>query len=264
MLRLSLQLLALVSSALAYPVITSPAAGVALPATAPFTVTWTDTGSPANAQLTTFTLTLYVGGNNPGTDAGAVGPVLSTTALVSAGSLSVTLSEAALNAAGDLTNGFYLEMISVATEGGTVKTYSDRFSLTGMAGQTAAAFVAGAQTVTGTTGPALVNGAVNNAAAGTTAGADGDMFDIPYNSQTGLTKYAPMQSLPPTKITAKQYTPLYPTSAVTIATTWLPIASIVTTSTMLVTYSVSSRENTAAPQSNPTDDMAKFLARWKD
>merc|ERR1711939_578933 len=87
---------------------------------------------------------------------------------------------------------------------------------------------------------------------------------VPYPLQTGLTKYAPMQPIPPTKITKKQYSPLYPTSAVTIATTWLPNPTIVTTVTASLTFSVSSMENTAAPASNPNPDMAKFLNRWKD
>ncbi|KAI7362736.1 hypothetical protein KC336_g21656, partial [Hortaea werneckii] len=53
-------------------------------------------------------------------------------------------------------------------------------------------------------------------------------------------------------------------SAVTIATTWLPNPTIVTTVTASQTFSVSSMENTAAPASNPNPDMAKFLNRWKD
>nr|POE87778.1 cell wall synthesis protein kre9 [Quercus suber] len=265
MFRLPLQLLAFASLALGYPTVTAPQAGAAVPATAAITVTWGDTGTPANSQLSTFTLTLYVGGNVPGTDAGAVGPVITTSALVSAGTLTFTLDPAALAAAGELTNGFYFQMISVATDGGTMTTYSDRFSLTGMTGVTGAAYVTGASTVTATTGPAPVNAVANNAAAaGTSTGPEAGNFAIPYNSQTGLIKYAPMQSLPPTKITAKTYTPLFPTSAVTIATTWLLPASVTLTVTDPVTYSVSSMENTASPQSNPTGDMAKFLARWKD
>lgn len=137
----------------------------------------------------------------------------------------------------------YFQMISVVSDGGTVITYSPRFGLAGMTGVTPAAQIAAAAAV-GTAVPAAVPPAADGdgAATGTTAGEG--MFGIPYQSQTGLTKYAPMQALPPTKITAKTYTPLYPTSALSIATTWLPIASLLTTMTQPVTYSFSSMENT--------------------
>ncbi|KAK4981879.1 hypothetical protein LTR28_002912 [Elasticomyces elasticus] len=83
-------------------------------------------------------------------------------------------------------------------------------------------------------------------------------------NNAGLTRYAPMQPVPPTKITAKSPTPLYPTSAYVIATTWLPIPTIVKTVTASQTFNVKSMENTAAPAAMPSNDMAKFLARWKD
>ncbi|KAK4904620.1 hypothetical protein LTR28_000919 [Elasticomyces elasticus] len=113
-----------------------------------------------------------------------------------------------------------------------------------------------------TAGPATENNVGNNAAGA--AGPDAGAFTIPYTLQTGLTRYAPMQPVPPTKITAKTPTPLYPTSAYVIATTWLPIPTILKTVTASQTFSVKSMENTAAPAAMPSNDMAKFLARWKD
>lgn len=155
-------------------------------------------------------------------------------------------------------------MISVASEGGTVTNFSPRFSLTGMTGVFPATVITGLQGVTGTAGPDTINAVSNGAAAGAAPAASA--FTVPYQLQTGLTKYAPMQPVPPTKITAKSPTPLHPTSAFTIATTWLPKPSIVTTITASQTFSASSVENQASPVSNPNsnNDMAKFLKRWAD
>ncbi|KAK5062031.1 Cell wall synthesis protein kre9 precursor, partial [Cryomyces antarcticus] len=150
-------------------------------------------------------------------------------------------------------------MISVATQGGTITNFSPRFTLTGMTGVFPPNVIAGLATVTGTDGPPTVDAIANAPAAGGAAGAAPAAYTVPYNLQTGLTRYAPMQPVPPTKITKKKPTPLFPTSAYTIATTWMARPTMVTTLTLSRTFSVSSRENTAAPASQPTGDMAKFL-----
>ena len=141
-------------------------------------------------------------------------------------------------------------MISTATAGGTVTNYSDRFTLTGMTGVFSTTIQTALATVSGTTGPATVN---NVAAAGAAAGAAGTAadgaFGTPYNLQTGLTKYAPMQPVPPTSITATNTSPLWPTSSVVLASTFLPIPSIATTITQANTFSVSSHANTVGSAS---------------
>jgi hypothetical protein len=168
-------------------------------------------------------------------------------------------------------------MISVATAGGTVTNYSNRFTLTGMTGTFSQTVTDGLTSVTGTAGPDTVNDVTG--AAGTAAVAEG-VWGTPYNLQTGLTKYAPMQPVPPTAITATNTSPLWPTSSVVLASTYLPIPSVVTTLTQPQTFSVPSHANTvhftvalncadantlqAAPASEPTDDMQRFLNRWKD
>lgn len=152
-------------------------------------------------------------------------------------------------------------MISTAKEGGTVTNFSDRFSITGMTGTNPAD---APDTISGTAGPDTINAVANGAAAAAPAAAGGEMYDVAYADQTGLTKYAPMQGVPPTKITAKNFSPKYPTSSVSIATTWLPKATVQTTMTQTQTFHVSSMENTAAPQAGPSGDMQRFLNRWKD
>jgi hypothetical protein len=135
-------------------------------------------------------------------------------------------------------------MMSVA-EGGLVTTFSDRFTLTGMIGTTLDTYVTAAAAA-GTKVPATVDGVSNNAAAD--PGAAGDAANgnsgIPFASQTGLIRYAPMQSVPPTKITKKDTKPLYPTSSVKIAVSFLPTPSATKTVTATQTFSADSMENT--------------------
>jgi hypothetical protein len=133
-------------------------------------------------------------------------------------------------------------MISVATAGGTVTNYSNRFTLTGMTGTFSQTVTDGLTSVTGTAGPDTVND-VTGAAAGTASVAEG-VWGTPYNLQTGLTKYAPMQPVPPTAITATNTSPLWPTSSVVLASTYLPIPSVLTTLTQPQTFSVASHANT--------------------
>ena len=93
-----------------------------------------------------------------------------------------------------------------------------------------------------TVGPPIQQGAAPVVATGPAE------FTVPYYLQSGPIKYAPMQPIPPTKITAQSATPLNPTSAFTIATTFLPIPSIQLTTTLAQTFSVSSVENTVCLQ----------------
>jgi hypothetical protein len=104
--------------------------------------------------------------------------------------------------------------------------------------------------VTALAGATAGPGAINQLGAGGSPG--GDAFDIPFNLQTGLTRYAPMQPIPPTKITAKVFTPLFPTSAYTIATTLLPNPTVQKTVTQAQTFSVSSIENQVCSPASKT------------
>lgn len=137
-------------------------------------------------------------------------------------------------------------MQAVGKTGGQYIAYSDRFSYSGMTGSfpADAKIQAGLKSISGTTGPDNVDNTV--ATGGNTAAPAGDnAYEVEYTMQTGLTRYAPMQPVPLTSITAGKPTkPLYPTSSVQIAKTILPIPKVQTTITQSQTYSVSSRENT--------------------
>lgn len=155
----------------------------------------------------------------------------------------------------------FLKMISVATAGGTITNYSPRFSLTGMTGSFPPGVLTGLKTVSGTAGPATENNVAAKQPGAGAGGPQGAGFAVPYTLQTGLTKYAPMQPQPPTKITARNASPLWPTSGVTYAQTWLPRPSQVTTFTQSATYAVTSRENTVSRYSgscvNSTEQNTK-------
>ncbi|KAG4431125.1 hypothetical protein IFR05_013394 [Cadophora sp. M221] len=251
-------LAALFSLASADVKFTAPAAGASVVGGTAFTVTWAYTGNaPALADLSSYTLFLFSGSNA----APAQLYQLSASTFAASGtSVSITVP---VNTGGLGTNAYFLGMLSVATAGGTVWNYSSRFTLTGMTGTFSTTVAAAVKAVSGTSGPPTVNNVVSNVPT-TGTGAGDDAWAVPYNLQTGLTKYAPMQPVPPTAITATNTSPLWPTSAVQFATTFLPLPSQVTTLTQTNTHSISSRANTAAAASSPVDDMQKYLNRWKD
>lgn len=180
----------------------------------------------------------------------------------------------------------YIKMLANGVEGGTYTAYSERFTITGMTGTTPAEYVkAAAAGGIPTNINAIAKAAVPAPAAPAASLPVGaNEYQIPYNQQSGTVRYAPMQKIPPTKITKNNPTPLFPPSAVVTAKTNLPLPTILTTVTEPQTFSVQSHANTvrlhgfsdmepltrilmcvqAAAQSQPTGDMARFLARWKD
>ena len=111
-----------------------------------------------------------------------------------------------------------------------------------MTGTFSAGVIDALKAVTGTDGPARVDSTSN---APPVDPADGE-YGVDYTMQTGATRYAPMQAVPPTRITKQKATPLHPTSSVVIAKTILPIPKQQTTITQSQTFSVKSIENTVS------------------
>lgn len=93
-----------------------------------------------------------------------------------------------------------------------------------------------------TTGPPNQNQVVVPGAA--PGAIDPGAWGTPYNLQTGLVRFAPMQPIPPTKITKADVNPLWPTSSVPLATTFLSKPPMTTTQTQPQTFSVQSHANT--------------------
>ena len=142
-------------------------------------------------------------------------------------------------------NAYFLKIISAAS-GGSIINYSDRFSISGMTGVFPPNVEAGVKSVDGTDGPATQNEIESNqnpAAGGAPAAAGGE-YTVPYTMQTDPTRYAPMPPMAVTRITAKNNSPQWPTSAFTVATAPLGSPNAVTTMTAPLTFSASSIENT--------------------
>ncbi|KAF1926367.1 uncharacterized protein M421DRAFT_67686 [Didymella exigua CBS 183.55] len=237
----------------------SPIAGAELTAGTAIEIEWEEGGTgPSISELTTYQLIL-VGGGQKDTEQQVVKVLTTAGNFALGGNKASALVETGLPGASKPANAYFIKMVAVGKTGGEFTTYSDRFSYSGMTG--AWGTNVNTDDIDGTDGPAAKD--TTSDAAGGAAGADGD-YDVAYTMQTGPTRYAPMQPIPPKTVTAKNTKPLYPTSSVQIATTFLPIPSIQTTITQVQTFSVSSVENTVAAASHPTDDMQKFLNRWKD
>ena len=136
----------------------------------------------------------------------------------------------------------YVKMIATGAKGGTYTVFSDRFSYSGMTAAFSPALDATLKKLDGTSGPAAVDSTVKNPADASDV-AD-DAYDVEYTMQTGPTRYAPMQPVPPTKITAKDAKRQHPTSSVNVAKSKLPIPSQQTTLTQSQAHKVSGMENT--------------------
>ncbi len=145
-------------------------------------------------------------------------------------------------------------MISTSLDGGTITTYSPRFSLTGMTGIFAPAIERAARQVTGThsleTQNNIVRRAANPQAAvpanPAAAPAIQASYALPYDQQDGPIKYAPMQGHAGTKITAVSASLRYPTSSYSVYKTFAPVPKQVTTHTLSVTFSTQSYENSVS------------------
>ena len=144
----------------------------------------------------------------------------------------------------------FVRMETVATTGGFTWNYSPRFALTGMTGEFSAAAQI-EQDKGDTSAPAGTDTTATK-----TAGSGGDddaaaSARIPYALQTGETRYAPMQTQPGTRITAKKASRLYPTSAYSLFTTKGPPPNVRTTITLPWDYVVTTAINTVCASCCP-------------
>ncbi|KAL2376583.1 hypothetical protein RJZ90_007402 [Blastomyces dermatitidis] len=127
----------------------------------------------------------------------------------------------------------FLQMV-INNPDGLDLVHSARFTLSGMTGSLPARLLDGIQAISGTTDSPPIHG---NELRKRQAG-------LPYAEQTGLTRYAPMPTQPPTKISLRGAPPLFPPSSFQIATTFLPTPTIQMTIAVKATFKVSSIENT--------------------
>lgn len=77
-------------------------------------------------------------------------------------------------------------------------------------------------------------------------------YSLTYTAQTGLTRFAPMQMQPGTKVTATEWKRNFPTSAVTYYSTIRSKPDHISTTTTLYTYTLTSVPNYASAAPTPS------------
>lgn len=119
-----------------------------------------------------------------------------------------------------------------------------------MTGTFPASVQQGLRTVSGTAGPADVNnvGAGQIAPGGAAPAAGADVYNTPYTLQSGTIRYAPMPPMAQSKITAKQVSAQYPTSAYTVYQRIAGTPDAITTNTNPITFSIKSIEPTVSSE----------------
>ncbi|SCU99581.1 LAME_0G03972g1_1 [Lachancea meyersii CBS 8951] len=127
--------------------------------------------------------------------------------------------------------------------------YSARFILKSMSGTIAT-------TLTTTSQPA--NQVAYQTGTNTGAGDTSASFSIPYTEQTGSTRYAPMQTQPSGSVTATTWTRRFPTSGVTMYSTYNPSMQQASTVTPGWSYTIDSAVNWASPRPYPTQNGAWY------
>ncbi|ONH66098.1 Cell wall synthesis protein KNH1 [Cyberlindnera fabianii] len=152
-------------------------------------------------------------------------------------------------------DGQYYVQIYAASKSGWTIHYTNRFELTDMSGSYK---------------PSV--GAVTTPPSGQTSLADGTntgvatinsaSFSTYYTSQTGKTRFAPMQTQPGSKVTAarSQWTRQYPTSAVTYYTSLSTHLEQLSTRTAGWSYTISSAVNWASPAPFPSENGGWYAA----
>lgn len=244
--------LAVVPFSLADIEITKPDADTTWSGGSTVSIEWKDSGEdPSLDDFSTFGINLCMGSN----DNKLCTYVLSADAKFSASTTQTKVPlPASIVGIGNGDKVFFLQYRAVKSDGGYTLNYSKRFSIEGMTGTFSEAAVT-EQKKGDTDSPDREDKSGNSAeATGAAAGAK-----VTYTRQTGKTKYAPMQSQPGTKITAKSAKRQYPTSDSKIFTTKGPKPNADTTITQKWDYSWTTKTNTAKPQPKPTDTKQKLL-----
>lgn len=138
-------------------------------------------------------------------------------------------------------------MTTQVTGGGEIITFSPRFTITDMTGTWSSTFTVTATAASAeisTTGTLSVTATASDSSTGTYS--ETGPYAVTYTLQTGATRYAPMPRRPGSTITATNTDPQYPTSSVSIATTYLGTPKQVMTVTDAINYSVESHANTVS------------------
>ncbi|KAE8348342.1 hypothetical protein BDV28DRAFT_96966 [Aspergillus coremiiformis] len=243
--------LSLLSTAVADIEFTAPTRGTVMKSGDVVTAYWKDSGKPPRiSELVQYDLYLCASGESLGSQED-IAVLVKDGTFARGNSVSFRIGE---EVGSNEPNKYFLKMIASGPDV-LVINYSQRFTLTDMT----SAF----SSIRGS-GISFTNEGHEQQELRKRQ-ADG-AYTIPYQLQSGPTRYAPMAKKPASIIpTDKSPTPQFPTSAYDIATTYLPVPTVQTTVSASLTYSASSIENTASPAPHPHDErMKRFLERWKD
>lgn len=159
--------------------------------------------------------------------------------LISGSSLKADLKTVKLSS-DKVANGEYFFQFYIQYPGGVALiAYSYRFKLTGMTG--ANSFTA----------PISATGPPPSFAFSYPV--DSSLHSVPYTKQTGVVRYAPMQSQPGSKVTHSTWSRRFPTSSVSYYSTYRSRPNVLTTTTIPWTYSRTSAANWASTAAYPTE-----------
>lgn len=143
---------------------------------------------------------------------------------------------------------FYIQIYAVVKSQGDTIHYSPRFTLSGMTGSITT------YTYSDTTQPNAITEINTGQAAGAVPTIDSKSFSITYTLQTGISRFAPMQMQPGSKVTAKTWKRKFATSKVTYYSTYRKSLDQLTTITPGRSYIVTSDVNYASPAPMPSDN----------
>lgn len=208
-------------------------------------IKWDDDGlSPSADSFTSLTVVLCTGSNSN------IQAVLTIASGISPDSKSYSASiPVGVGASGV----YFIQLYAVYPSGYSIH-YTSRFELDSMTGS-----VKPTGLLNDNAPPAVQkvnnNGANNDGEATNTLTLPADIsksFTVPYPQQTGLIKFAPMQSQPGLTVTKLLWSRKYPTSAVTYYTTRRASLDCLSTVTPGWNYDRISLPNGASPAENPT------------
>ncbi|CCD23064.1 Kre9p NDAI_0B00300 [Naumovozyma dairenensis CBS 421] len=151
---------------------------------------------------------------------------------------------------------YFIQIYAWVNDQGSTIHYTPRFFLKSMEGATSYTFSDTVQPVPQTSIQTTTTQANDNQQ-GTTI--DSRSFTVPYTKQTGISRFAPMQTQPKTKISSqKSWTRKFQTSAVTFYSTMRKSLQQMTTITPGWSYTITSDVNYASPALFPSDNGAGY------
>lgn len=204
-------------------------------------ITWTESNAnPKLSDIESYSFTLCTG---PNTDIDGLEDTLKKVSASDVDDNTYTLS---IPASAGADGSYYIQVYATTSDGYTIN-YSQRFTLKGMTGSKDPS---GGDEASPPDGRTSINAGDETS---TLAASDlSKSFSLFYTSQTGKTRYGPMQTQPGSSISASSWTRKYQTSSVSYFSTLKHSAQVLSTITPGWSYTMSSAVNYASPAPNPS------------